>query len=117
MTVYVLLDDQSNHTLVRFDLLNKLGVTSDPVPYRLKSCAGVTEATGRRAVGFSIQSMDGLPRNNLPPIIECNDIPDNTMEIPTPEVADAHTHLRHIAKELTPLCRYVGIQLLIGLTC
>lgn len=45
VTVYVLLDDQSNHTLARSDLLNKLGVTSDPVLYRPKSCAGVTETT------------------------------------------------------------------------
>uniref|UniRef100_A0A8W8P2E6 DUF5641 domain-containing protein n=1 Tax=Magallana gigas TaxID=29159 RepID=A0A8W8P2E6_MAGGI len=40
VTVYVLLDDQSNHTLARSELLNQLGVTSDPIPYRLKSCAG-----------------------------------------------------------------------------
>ncbi|XP_055997868.1 uncharacterized protein LOC125646037 [Ostrea edulis] len=114
VTVYVLLDDQSNHTLGRSELLNQLGVTSDPIPYRLKSCTGVTEASGRRAVGFCIQSMDGLNCHKLPPIIECNDIPDNMMEIPTPDVACAHPHLRHIAKELAPLRRDVGIQLLIG---
>ena len=36
------------------------------------------------------------------------------MEIPSPKVAEAHPHFRHIAKELPPLCRDVGIQLLIG---
>lgn len=36
------------------------------------------------------------------------------MEIPTPGVADPHPHLVHIAKELTPLCRDVGIQLFIN---
>nr|XP_034328410.1 uncharacterized protein LOC117689956 [Crassostrea gigas] len=114
VTVYVLLDDQSNHTLAHSELLNQLGVTSDPIPYRLKSCAGVTEASGGRAVGFCIQSMDGLAYHKLPPIIECNDIPDNVMEIPTPEVARAHPHLRHIANELPPLRKDVSIQLLIG---
>lgn len=114
VTVYVFLDDQTNHTLARSELLNQLGVTSDPIPYRLKSCAGVTEASGRRAVGFCIQSMDGLAYHKLPPIIECNDIPDNVMEIPTPEVARAHPHLRHIANELPPLRKDVSIQLLIG---
>lgn len=97
VTVYVSLDDQGNHTLARSDLLNKLGVTTDPLPYRLKFCAGVTEATERRVIESSIQSVDGLSCHKLPPIIECNDIPDNTMEIPTPEVADAHPHLRHNA--------------------
>ncbi|XP_052696124.1 uncharacterized protein LOC128174669 [Crassostrea angulata] len=105
---------ESNHTLARSELLNQLGVTSDPIPYRLKSCAGVTEASGRRAVGFCIQSIDGLAYHKLPPIIECNDIPDNVMEIPTPEVARAHPHLRHIANELPPLRKDVSIQLLIG---
>lgn len=74
----------------------------------------MTEASGRRAVGFCIQSIDGLAYHKLPPIIECNDIPDNVMEIPTPEVARAHSHLRHIAYELPPLRKDVSIQLLIG---
>lgn len=83
--------------------MNQLGVTSDHIPYRLKFCAGVTGASGRRVVGFCIQSMDGLAYHKLPPIIQCSDIPNNVMEIPTPEVARAHPHLRHIANELPPL--------------
>lgn len=113
VTVYVLLDDQSNHTLARSELLNQLGITFDPIPYKLKSYAGVTEASGRRADGFCIQSMDGLACHKLPPIIECNDIPDTVMEIPTLKVVRAHPHLRHIASDLPPLRKDVGLQLLI----
>jgi hypothetical protein len=58
--------------------------------------------------------MDAHFCHKLPPIIECNDIPDNEMEIPTPDVVYAHSHLRHLAKELAPLRGDLSIQLLIG---
>jgi len=47
-------------------------------------------------------------------LIECNQIPDNRSEIPTPEAADAHPHLSHIAAQLPPLDTSANILLLLG---
>ncbi|KAK3100574.1 hypothetical protein FSP39_022032 [Pinctada imbricata] len=114
VTVYAIIDDQSDATLAHSELLNALGVYTDSIPYRIKSCAGQSESSGRRAVGFTIQSMDGGISHLLPPMIECDDIPENISEIPTPEVAFAHSHLHSVAKELHTLRSDVRIQLLIG---
>ena len=114
VTVYAILDDQSNHSLARTDLLDQLGISTAPEPYRLSSCAGVTEEAGRTARGISVQSLDGRTLHKLPPVIECNNIPQNIHEIPTPEVARAHKHLHGIADQIYPLNPEAKIQLLIG---
>ena len=113
VSVYAILDDQSNHTLAQPELLDQLGVESPPMPYTLSSCAGVTETAGRMASGFTVAAMDGSVSHALPVMVECSDIPGNTQEIPTSEVAQAHPHLSRIADQLYPL-QQVGIELLIG---
>jgi hypothetical protein len=39
-------------------------------------------------------------RHLLPTVTECNAIPDNKDEIPTPDIAMAHPHLRLIADQI-----------------
>lgn len=53
-------------------------------PYTLKTCAGITETSGRRACGYTVESADGKLNFPLPVLIECNAIPNNREEIPTP---------------------------------
>lgn len=50
----------------------------------------------------------------LPPVLECDNLPDNHMEIPTPEVACYYPHMKDIAKHLKVMDPSVKIQLLIG---
>lgn len=83
--LYVILDDQSNKSLARsmfFDILNLKGPSS---PYSLRTCAGTVETAGRRADSLQIESMNGKTCLPLPTIIECNQMPHNRSEIPTPE--------------------------------
>ncbi len=91
--MYAMLDDQSNRSLARsefFDMFNIQGLT---VPFMLETCSGVTETAGRRAVGYTIEPVDGTLSLSLPTLLECNMIPDNKDEIPTPAVAACHVTL------------------------
>ncbi|CAC5414711.1 unnamed protein product [Mytilus coruscus] len=50
----------------------------------------------------------------LPPVKECDNIPDNQAEIPTPDVVHHHPHLHDIAHQLTEHDSSMKIMLLIG---
>ena len=100
--VYAIIDDQSDRTLVKSDLLDTFGDFSPPLPYTLESCSGKTAVTGRRAKGYTVQSLDGTATMTLPEMIECNDIPNVRSEIATPDVAKSHTHLCGIADQIPP---------------
>ncbi|XP_038071932.1 uncharacterized protein LOC119740640 [Patiria miniata] len=112
--VYVMLDDQSNHSLARSTFFNIFGICGDISPYILRTCSGTTGAQGRRASGFTIQSVDGEVQLSLPPPIECDFIPNNRDEIPTPEAAKHHPHLETIAHKIPPLDPSAEIVLLLG---
>lgn len=61
-----------------------------------------------------MESIDGTVNFPLPPLTECNEIPNDTTEIPTPEGADHHHHLRQIADKIPPLEPAADILLLLG---
>lgn len=84
------------------------------VPFTLKTCSGVTETAGRRAVAYTIEPVDGTLSLSLPTLLECNMIPENKDEIPTPAVVACHRHLRPIAYEIPSLDENAEILLLIG---
>ena len=89
--MYAVLDDQSNRSLARSESFHLFKVESSLSPYLLKTCAGTMEMTGRKAAGFQIEAVKGGVCLDLPPLIECKEIMTNESEIPTPEVAPAHT--------------------------
>ncbi|XP_025766921.1 uncharacterized protein LOC112848107 [Oreochromis niloticus] len=112
--MYVILDDQSNVSLARSEFFDMFGLTGATMPYTLKTCAGIIEASGRRAHSFMIESLDGKVTMPLPALIECNDIPNNRSEIPTPEAACHHHHLKRVADKIPPLDPDADILLLLG---
>lgn len=112
--MYVIIDDQSNRSLARSEFFHLFKVESSLSPYLMKTCAGTTEMTGRKAVGFQIEAVDGGVCLDLPPLIECNEIMNNKSEIPTPEVALAHTHLKHIAPHIPELDPDAEMMILLG---
>ncbi|XDV22790.1 hypothetical protein PO909_027607 [Leuciscus waleckii] len=109
-----MLDDQSNRSLVRSEFFKLFCINSLASPYLMKTCAGTIEASGRRADGFQIEPVSGGINLALPTLIECNDIPDNRAEIPTPEVAQNHPHLRRIASEIPEMDDSAQILMLLG---
>ncbi|XP_051816711.1 uncharacterized protein LOC127537707 [Acanthochromis polyacanthus] len=112
--MYVILDDQSNRSLARSEFFQLFGVEGNLSPYMMKTCAGTTEMTGRKAVGFQIEAINGGMCMDLPPLIECNEIMNNRSEIPTPEVALAHAHLKHIAPNIPELDPNAQMMILLG---
>ncbi|KAJ8353347.1 hypothetical protein SKAU_G00209140 [Synaphobranchus kaupii] len=112
--VYVILDDQSNCSLARSEFFQLFGIKGSLSPYLMRTCAGTTEMTGRKAVGFQIKALNGGECLDLPPLIECNEIMTNKSEIPTPDVALAHDHLKHIAPCIPKLDPDAQMMILLG---
>ncbi|XP_040197421.1 uncharacterized protein LOC120930263 [Rana temporaria] len=112
--VYAILDDQSNKSLAKSAFFDSFHIRGPGAPYSLRTCAGTVETAGRRASGYIIESSDGQVRLPLPTILECNQIPDNRSEIPTPEVAEHHPHLKRIRHLIPNLDPEAQIVLLLG---
>lgn len=80
----------------------------------MRTCSGTAEMVGRKAVGFQIEAIDGQVRLDLPPLIECDEIMSDRSEIPSPEVALSHAHLRSVAPNIPELDREAQILILLG---
>lgn len=91
--LYAIIDDQSNRSVVKSELLDTLQFRSALVNYVLTSCAGSLPTKGRRATGLIVQSLDGSIHLKLPTLIKCNSIPDVSSDIPTPDVARSYPRL------------------------
>lgn len=111
---YAILDDQSNRSLARSAFFEMFNIEDNTSPYTLKTCAGVSETAGRRAQGFIVESADESTSLVLPTLIECDQLPDNRAEIPTPSVVKYHPHLKSLASEIPPLDPKAKILLLLG---
>ncbi|XP_032413047.1 uncharacterized protein LOC116716235 [Xiphophorus hellerii] len=111
---YVILDDQSNRSLARPEFFELFDIKTEPFSYNLRTCSGVVETWGKTAQGFQIESLDGSVVIPLPPLIECQDIPNNRSEIPTPSAVLHQPHLQSVAKYLPELDPKAEILLLLG---
>ncbi|XP_034385776.1 uncharacterized protein LOC117729138 isoform X1 [Cyclopterus lumpus] len=112
--MYVILDEQSNRSLLRSQFFEVFNDQSPSAPYSLKTCAGVKKATGRRACGYIVESLDRTVSIPLPSLIECDDIPNNRSEIPTLNAAFHHAHLKSVAHLIPDIDPQAPIMLLLG---
>lgn len=112
--MYVILDDQSNRSLARSEFFDLFQIEGSTSPYILRTCSGVTEACGRRATRFMVESLDETTSVMLPTLIECNHMPNDRTEIPTPAAAQHYTHLKSIAHKIPQLDLEAQILLLLG---
>lgn len=88
-------------------------------PHPLKKCRMfrnklLHETSGKRAEGFQIEPLDGKVVICLPPLLECHEIFNNQLEIPTPSTVLHQPHLPHIAKHIPELDPEAEILLLLG---
>ena len=111
---YAIIDEQSNRSLATSGFFNFFGVQGPEIQYELTSCSGHSTQNGRRSTGFIISSLNGKSSLRLPPLIECDYIPNNLDEIPTPEVARSYKHMRDIEEEIPPLDQDAEITMLVG---
>lgn len=61
--------------------------------FTLSSCAGRQQMSGRRALGFFVSYIDGSVSMELKTVTECNDIPNDCSETPTPDVISHQPHM------------------------
>lgn len=114
LSVYAILDEQSNKSLAKPELFEIFDPNTACESYKLSTCSGSSIVSGRRSHGFVISSLDGQTTFDLPTLIECDAIPNNRHEIPTREVAIYHPHLSKIADLIPPIDDSANILLLIG---
>lgn len=112
---YVILDDQSNCSLAKPEFFELFDIKSEPFSCNLRTCSGVVETWGKTAEGFHIESLDRSVVISLPLLIECQDIPNNRGEIPTPSAVLHQLHLQTIAKYIPELDPKAEILLLLGM--
>ncbi len=68
----------------------------------------------KKGSGYEVESLDGTVCIPLPSLIECNDIPNSRDEIPTPDVARGHIHLKSVAHLIPEQDPQAPIMLLLG---
>lgn len=114
LTLYAIIDDQSNKSLVSPAFFQHFSDVDGYTAYTLSSCMGRIDTYGRRATGFVIESFDGTRTLDLPTLIECDQVPDSKDEIPTSDVAYHYPHLTEIAHHFPPIDDGAQVSLLIG---
>lgn len=111
---YALIDDQSNCSLAKSELFDLLGIKTETKNFKLETCSGVRNMTSRVAKNLLVTSLDDSTTHQLPPVIECDAVPDNRNEIATPDIAKRFPHLANIASHIPELDPRAKILLLIG---
>ena len=101
--VYVVINDQSNCSLAKPMLFNKLSSQGETIAYMLHTCAGQSKVEGRVAKGVIVESLDSTKSHMLSKLIECSAILDGKNETTMPQVALAHPHLRPITNKISEL--------------
>ena len=115
-TVYCMLDDQSNRSLISPDLLDHFGFRGlSKRSYQMTSCTGTQQMSGRRASGIKIQSLDGKSVFELPCLLECDSIPKDRSELPSSDIAQSFKHMKDISHAIphsdAPISLLVGRDL------
>jgi hypothetical protein len=108
---YAMIDEHCNHTLATSELMDSLNIEGNHIVYNL---SGKGPSLGRQGYNIVVQSLDSSTVLKIPTLIECRSIPQDTSEIPTPEIADHYPHLRSIATEIRKFDPNYQIGLLIG---
>lgn len=113
-TLYSLIDDQSNRSLASSSFFDKFMEHTPALEYVLSSCSGKFRTSGRTASDYVVESIGHEFCLTLPELIECDNIPNNRDEIPSPHVARQFQHLHDIAHKIPELQPDADIELLIG---
>lgn len=112
--MYTVLDEQSNKSLAKSQFFELFDIKTRSDTYKLRTCSRLSDNIGRTASNSMIESVDSRVRLSLPNLIECDMIPDDRREIPSPKVAMQFQHLQKVASKIPPVEDEVPIFLLLG---
>jgi hypothetical protein len=111
---YCIIDDQSKRSLAKSEIFDAFGEQGPEVQYNVSLCSGICLTTGRRASNYPAESLDGSTTLRVLTLTDCNQIPNNRDEIPTPEVTKYYSHLQDITTFIPPVNNDAPILLLLG---
>lgn len=112
--VYAIIDDQSNASMISPLLADKLGANGPREKFLLSTCSAEKELKyGRCVAGLVMRSVQ-REETKLPTLVECDHIPRDKSEIPTPEIAREFSHLKEIADQIPPLDPNANVEILIS---
>ncbi|XP_021346186.1 uncharacterized protein LOC110445733 [Mizuhopecten yessoensis] len=114
VVVYATIDDQSNQSLGTSSLFDYFDECSTDVSYTLVSCSGAAAAAGSVCTGNKVQSLDNSCELGITSLLECNDIPSDRSDIPSPDVARQFPHLSRIVPLIPPVIKDADMELLLG---
>ncbi|CAB4025546.1 Hypothetical predicted protein [Paramuricea clavata] len=108
------MDDQSNASMISPELADLLDIDSPKQKYLLTTCIGAKETKyGRRVSGLFVKSMC-VRIAKLSNLVECEQVPQDKTEIPTPTTTKRYPHLEEVSKEILPLDQEAKIGIIIG---
>ena len=111
---YAIIDEQSNASMITPNLADTLEVDAPKEKYLLSTCSSTRETKyGRKVSGLMIKSLNKTVAK-LPKLIECEHIPQERDEIPTPFMTKHFPHLYDITNDIPPLDKDANIEILLG---
>ena len=101
---YAIIDEQINASMTTPNLADTLEVDAPREKYLLSTCSSARETKySRRVLRLMIKSLNAWDVCETAQLIECEHIPQEKDEIPTPSMTKHFPHLYDIANEIPPL--------------
>ena len=115
--VYGMLDNCSQGTFIKKDILTSLDAPKVNTKITIKTITGTTTENADIVNDLVVSSIDGSNQIDLPRVFSRQNLPVDQEEIPTPEKARKWSHLQEIADHIPDVDCDVPIGLLIGVNC
>ena len=115
--VYGMLDNCSQGTFIKKDILKSLDSPKINTKVTIKTITGTTTEDADIVNDLIVSSIDGSNQIDLPKVFSRENLPIDQDAIPTPERVRKWSHLQEIADEIPDLDCDVPIGLLIGVNC
>ena len=117
ISVYALLDGQSDECFVKETTLNILKANGPDVQLDLSTVLSSEKISCKKVTGLVVRGYYETEEIPFPHVYSRSNIPTNQTHIPNPGTAQSWPHLRKIASKLMPYRNDVEIGLLIGVNC
>ena len=115
---YLILDDQSNCTLIDDKLVKFLNPQYYNHEYVLKTANGLETVTGGKMVsGLMVKGVRSTSWTSLPDALTNSCIPDTKMEVATPKMVRAHSKIAQYAHNFEEYDDSAEVLVLVGRNC
>jgi len=117
VTMYAMIDEQSDSCFVINDVLQALSAPSVPVDVKLTTLTGDNLIHCSKTTGLVVQGVNEIAEIRLPGCYSRESIPVKASHIPRPETISKWPHLEQIASQILPYDESLKVGLLVGINC